>query len=278
MSASLAILDYSVHGNAIDAESDRLLAAAAVAAGLEPVVQPIAPGQEIQPEAERVWLRYDLRSRQELSWIVSFAANLRRRGHRVFPSPSSVLRAEDKWETYHALREAAVPTPRTFLGLDLDGVSLPLMVKPRAGWGGQGNQVVRTEHERDSLTLLPAEDYIGQRFIEHRRTWIVPVVQGRELPAIEARREPQRDGNVRVLPLPEGGAGLGAAAVTAVGLPAGTADLIENSEGILVLEVNSAPRIPYPDLPEVDLATPLVCAVLEWMETFAELSHAHPHR
>ena len=44
MSAALAILDYSVHGNAIDAESDRLLATAATAAGWETIVQPIAPG------------------------------------------------------------------------------------------------------------------------------------------------------------------------------------------------------------------------------------------
>jgi glutathione synthase/RimK-type ligase-like ATP-grasp enzyme len=209
---------------------------------------------------------------------VSVAADLRRRGHRVFPSASSILRAEDKWETYHALREAAVPTPRTFLALDWDGVTLPVILKPRSGWGGQGNRVVRTEKERDGAAELPGEDYIGQGFIEHTRTWNVPVVQGRDLPAIEARREPERDGHVRVLPLPEGGTGLGAAAVAAVGLPAGTADLIESSEGVLVLEVNSAPRIPYPDLPGVDLATPMVRAVLEWMETSAELSHADPHR
>lgn len=271
MSVSLAILDYSVHGNAIDAESDRLLAAAAKAAGMETVVRPMMKGQEIRPDAERIWLRYDLRSRQELSWIVSVAADLGRRGHRVFPSASAILLAEDKWETYHALREAAVPTPRTVLALDWDRAGLPAIVKPRAGWGGQGNRVVRSEQERVSLELLPAEDYIAQRFIEHCRTWIVPVVQGQELSAIEARREPQRDGNVCVLPLPEGGTGLGAAAVAAVGLPAGTADLIESAEGLLVLEVNSAPRIPYPDLPGVDLATPLVRAVLEWMETSAEL-------
>ncbi|NLF67939.1 MAG: ATP-grasp domain-containing protein [Candidatus Anammoximicrobium sp.] len=278
MSASLAILDYSVHGNAIDADSDRLLAAAATAAGLETVVQPIAAGREIRPQAERVWLRYDLRSRQELSWIVSIAAGLRRRGHRVYPPPAAILLAEDKWETYHALRAAAVPTLRTFLGLELDRAGLPLILKPRAGWGGQGNRVVRSEQERESLELLPAEDYIAQGFVEHSRTWIVPVAQGRELPAIEACREPQRDGDVRVLPLPEGGSGLGAAAVAAVGLPAGTVDLIESSQGPVVLEVNSAPRIPYPDLPGVDLATPLVRAVLEWLDTSAEPSHADPHR
>jgi len=94
------------------------------------------------------------------------------------------------------------------------------------------------------------------------------VASGRELQAIEARREPEFDGDVRVLPLPDGAMGLGAAAVAALGLPAGTADLIESPNGPYVLEVNSAPCIPYPELPEVDLATPMVRAVLAWMETY----------
>jgi glutathione synthase/RimK-type ligase-like ATP-grasp enzyme len=164
------------------------------------------------------------------------------------------------------------------LALDLDHAGLPVILKPRAGWGGRGNCVVRSEPERDSLALETAEDYIGQPFIEHRRTWIVPVVQGRELPAIEDREGPQRRGQLCVRPLPEGGTGWGAAAVAAVRLPAGTADLIESPAGLVVLEVNSAPRIAYPDLPGVDLATPIVRAVLEWMERSAELSHADPHR
>ena len=267
MSNALAILDYSVHGNTIDVESDRLLAAAAGAAGFDAVIQSIAPGTNVRPAAERIWLRYDLRSRRELSWIVSVAHALHCQGHRVFPSARSVLLAGDKWETYHALRDAGVPTPRTCLGLGFQSGGLPVILKPRCGWGGQGNRVLRDEADQHSVARSAADDYIGQPFIPHCRTWIVPVANGRELLAIEASREPECDGDVRVLPLPEGGAGLGAAAVAALGLPAGTADLIESPDGPLILEVNSAPRIPYPDLPEVDLATPMVRAVLDWMET-----------
>jgi glutathione synthase/RimK-type ligase-like ATP-grasp enzyme len=267
MNEALAILDYSMHDNTIDVESDRLLAVAAAAAGFDTVVQPIAPEKDVRPDAKRVWLRYDLRSRRELSWIVSVAHDLHGKGHWVFPSAISILLAEDKWEAYHALRDADIPTPRTFLALALPGRGLPAILKPRCGWGGQGNRIVRNGTDQDSLARLVAEDYIGQPFIEHCRTWIVPVAHGHELLAIEARRESDRDGDFRVLPLPDGGAGLSAAAVAAVSLPAGTADLIEGPEGPMILEVNSAPCISYPDLPEVDLATPMVRAVLDWMET-----------
>jgi glutathione synthase/RimK-type ligase-like ATP-grasp enzyme len=267
MSKALAILDYSTHGNTIDVESDRLLAAAAGAAGSHTVIQSIAPDSDVRPAAERVWLRYDVRSRQELSWIASVAQDLHSQGHRVFPSARAMLLAGDKWETYHALCAAGVPTPSTFLGLNIQSCSSPVILKPRCGWGGQGNCILRHAADRDSVAELAADDYVGQSFIAHCRTWIIPVANGRELLAIEARREPECDGEVRVLPLPDGAAGLGAAAVAALGLAAGTADLIESPDGPLILEVNSAPRIPYPDLPEVDLATPMVRAVLDWMET-----------
>lgn len=36
--------------------------------------------------------------------------------------------------------------------------------------------------------------------------------------------------------------------------------------GPVVLEVNSSPCMPYPDLPGVDLAAPMLRAVLDWME------------
>ena len=263
MKETLAILDYSVHGNAIDAESDRLLAVAATAAGLDAVVRSIAPGKSLRVDAGRIWLRYDLRSRRELSWLVRVASDLRQKGHRVFPSPMSILLAGDKWETYHALRAAAIPTPATRLLLDPFPRRYPAMLKPRVGWGGKGNRVL--QDATDCLAGISPEDTIVQPFIPHCRMWIVPVADGQELPAIEERREPERDGEARVSPLPDGGAGLAAAAARALGLAAGTADLIEGPEGLIVLEVNSAPCISYPDLPEVDLAGPMVRAVLDGM-------------
>jgi glutathione synthase/RimK-type ligase-like ATP-grasp enzyme len=266
MNPGLAILDYSVYGNDRDPESDRLLAAAACACGMDVVVESIALGTPVQAAAERVWLRYDLRSRGELSWIAAVAHDLRQRGHRVFPPATSILAAEDKWETLHAFHAAGVSTLPTFLGFDLDRCGVPAMLKPRVGWGGQGNLVLRGGADVAAAATVRAEDYICQPYIPHRRTWVVAVAAGREIVAIEARREAERDGEVQVLPLPPGGPGLASAAVTAVGLVAGTVDLIETLDGLRVLEVNSAPRIPYPDLPTVDLATPMVRCVLAWME------------
>jgi glutathione synthase/RimK-type ligase-like ATP-grasp enzyme len=265
MSQALEILDYSVYGNAIDAESDRLLAAAAAAAGFRTVVRSIAPGEDVRPDAERVWLRYDLRSRRDLSWIVSVAHALHCASHRVFPAAVSILFAGDKWETYHALRAAGIPTPATRLVLDFSPHAYPAILKPRVAWGGMGHRVLR--EAADWAPCDVAEDAIWQPFLPHNRMWILPLAGERVLPAIEERREPERDGEVRVFPPPAGSAELAMAAVRALWLPAATVDVIDSPEGPIVLEVNSAPRVPYPALPEVDLATPMVHAVLDWMET-----------
>ena len=264
MKPELEILDYSVYGNAIDAESDRLLAAAAENEGFRTTVRAIALDQEVRPAAERVWLRYDLRSPGELHWIVGLSERLHAAGHRVFPSALSLVLAGDKWETYQRLRAVAVPTPPTRLSNDPERPGYPLMLKRRVSWGGIGNRVLRGASDIAATTF--SEEDICQPFIPHQRTWIVPVAGGVELFAIEARRDPGHDGDVRLLSLPEGGAGLASAALKALELAAGTADLMESEQGLLVLEVNSAPRLPYPDLPGADLATPMVRAVLKWME------------
>jgi len=265
MKETLEILDYSVYGNAIDADSDRLIAAAASAAGLSPVIRSISPAKPVTAGAERVWLRYDLRSRADLAWIVGVARDLKRQGRRVFPDALSILIAGDKWESHHALLQAGVPTVETHLGL-FDGMCRwPVLLKARVSWGGMSNRLVHDADAWRTLAPAPGEDEIVQPYIAHRRTWIVPVAAGREFLSIEEGREPGHDGDARVLPLPPGGAGLGAAAIAAVGLPAGTVDLIEAPDGPVVLEVNSSPCMPYPDLPGVDLATPMLRAVLDWM-------------
>lgn len=265
MTPDLEILDYSVYGNAIDADSDRLLAAAATAAGCRVAVRPTAPGADVRVEANRVWLRHDLRSRADLAWMIALARDLARQGRRVFPDALALFTACDKWETYHALHHEGVPTPATQLGLCDTVRRWPVLLKARVGWGGQSNRIVRDARAWRELAPPPGEEEILQPFIPHNRTWIVPVAGGTEIVSVEARRDPDHDGDVRLLPLPAGATGLARAAAAAVGLPAGTVDLIEPPEGPVVLEVNAAPRLPYPDLPGVDLAGPMVRAVLDWM-------------
>jgi len=264
---ALTILDYSIYGNRPDPISDGLLAAAARTAGSEVARVPMAPPGPAPPGTRCVWLRYDLRSRQELSWVVRVAHDLRQRGHCVFPSARSILLAEDKWETFHAFRTARVPTPDTALGLELERFRLPAILKPRVGWGGKGALRVRADADRAAAAARVAEDDVCQPYIAHSHTWIVALADGREVVTLqEPRNDPAHEGETYARPAPPGAVGLACAALASVGLVAGTIDLIESPGGLLVLEVNSAPRIPYADLPDVDLATPMVHSVLAWME------------
>jgi len=264
--SDLAILDYSVHGNTIDAESDRLLALAARSAGLRASIRALHPDQPLRAEADRVWLRYDLRSRAELSWIVGLAQALRREGRIVFPPAQSILAAEDKWEAFHAFGAAQIPTPATQLAFAPGCFGFPAIVKPRTAWGGIGRLVLHGPSDLAGPRDLVAEDCIVQPYTEHTHMWIVAQAAGREIVVIEEGRGTRARGDARVVALPAGAAGLARAALDAVGLPTGTVDLIRSTAGMLVLEVNSAPRIPYPALENVDLAGPMVRAVLDWME------------
>ena len=273
MKRDLAILDYSIYGNRPDPLSDNLLAQAARAAGWRPLISPLEPPGPPAVTPECVWLRYDLRSRSELSWVVSVADRLQQRGHRVFPSAAAILLAEDKWETFHAFRQRGIPTPETLLGLELARCALPVILKPRVGWGGKGCLRLHAAADRAAattrvaVTTRVAEDDICQPYLAHQRTWIVAVAGGQEIVTLqEPRNDPAHEGETQVRPAPPGAVSLALAALDAVGLVAGTVDLIESPAGLLVLEVNSAPRIPYPDLPDLDLATPMVRSVLAWME------------
>jgi ribosomal protein S6--L-glutamate ligase len=73
-------------------------------------------------------------------------------------------------------------------------------------------------------------------------------------------------GSARPATAPGGGVELVVAALDAVGLVTGTADLLELDGGIAVLEVNSAPGLEYPSIPELDLAGPMVACVMRWMD------------
>ena len=269
--SDLAILDYSVYGNVIDAESDRLLAEAARRLGLRASVVPIAPGSRPDPGAHVVWLRFDLRGPADLAWTVATAHALRDAGHAVFPSPEAILAAEDKWETFQRLRAHGVPTPGTRLGSELHRLPLPAMLKPRVGWGGRDNHCVRDEPSRAARAADAHDANICQPFIPHTRTWVAAAAGGALVTALQERREWNAEVDfsrekARIVTLPAEARPLVFAAIEAVGLVAGTVDLIESEEGFQVLEVNAAPRIAYPRHPTIDLALPMVGAVIQSLE------------
>lgn len=246
----LTVLDYSVYGNPHDPRSDALIEAAARRLGWEART---ARAEDVEP-TDFVWLRYDLRSRRDLEFVV----NLARRPGRVFPSADAILASEDKWETWRVLSRAGIAVPDTALASDRGRLRPPVVIKPRIGWGGMGVSVARDRAELERLEL--DDEHVVQPFIEHRRTLIAAMAAGREICFLEdVSTDPTTSLRTGVVKAPAGAADLAARALAAAGLAAGTVDLIEASDGIKVLEVNSAPRLEYPD---VDLATPMVEAVL----------------
>lgn len=241
-----------------------------------------------------VWLRYDLRTPEDLAWVVQVARELRQAGVLVFPGAEAIEASEDKWLTAQALEKAGVPIPPTALGSGVavgplanreprvsrrlpsrpgnlsdvgsvgGAVTFPLIVKPRVGWGARQTRVFRLATE-PGLAEAATGQAVVQPFLPHGRTLIAAVAAGQPIVCIEDMGGGlQAEGRVGAIAFPPGAADLAARALAAVGLVTGTVDLIETADGLLVLEVNSAPRLTYPHLPEVDLAGPMAAAVLAW--------------
>jgi len=274
----LDILDFSVYGNLIDGESDARLQAELAALGIRSQVCPV--GRDLPPPrrlARWVWLRYDLRRPDDLRFIADLARRLGRDGRRVFPDANAIVQAEDKWETYQALQRADLPTVACWpAGVEPPG-GVPLLLKPRVNWGGQG---LRRLAGRAWEALEPGEsptDFICQPFIPHERTWTVAAAGGEAFAALEKRRSSQdfrTDGDFGLppgqVPVSPGAGELACAALAAVGLVAGTVDLIEDGGRLAILEVNSAPCLVYESLPALNVAAPMVRSVLHRLEQTRE--------
>lgn len=266
MKNKLTILDFSEYENPFDPRSDALLKGAAEAAGMNSGI--LNYSKEAIPEVDsaKIWMRYDIRSRSDLKWVLEVATTLKRRGHRIFPSPKAIWLAEDKWETFMTLDKAGIPLPTTFRSKDLLKCGFPAILKTRVGWGSMGNRVILEEKAIASLTPYRKDDYICQRFIPHERTFIIALAGEAELAClVDTGRTMADEEKVAPVQAPPGAYIMARKAAEVIGLPAGTVDLIESQDGLKVLEVNSAPRITYPHIPGLDLATPMVKAVLSEM-------------
>ncbi len=209
-----------------------------------------------------VWLRYDLREAGDLAWVVQVARALEQAGVPVFPGAEAIGTSEDKWLTAMALEKAGLPVPPTRLGSRAGEGPFPVIVKPRVGWGARGMRVFVAGAD-PGLAAAATEAAVVQPFLAHERTLIAAVAAGRPVACIEDIGGGLRaEGRVGAVAFPAGAADLAGRALSAVGLVAGTVDLLETADGLLVLEVNSAPRLTYPHLPEIDLAGPMVDAVV----------------
>lgn len=90
-------------------------------------------------------------------------------GCRVLLSAERVVRTcRDKMASYHALRDAGIDTPQTWLWTDAitrRRHRFPYFLKPRHGSAGKGNYVIRTADELHTLGLR-VPDAIVQEFVE----------------------------------------------------------------------------------------------------------------
>ena len=116
------------------------------------------------------------------------------------------------------------------------------------------------------------DGFVCQPYIAHEQTWTIAAAAGDILACIEKsvgqgdfRTNELHGGTTRLARPPAGAAALALAALRAVDLTAGTVDLLLSPGGVEVLEVNAAPGLHYPGIPQLDLAGPIVRAVLARM-------------
>lgn len=72
----------------------------------------------------------------------------------------------DKWLFYQEEEKKGLPCRiRTNLGLNIDNLSFPMVVKPRRGYGSQGVRVIRDNEELDEYKKWGNDSYIIQDFV-----------------------------------------------------------------------------------------------------------------
>ncbi len=259
----VVLLDCSWYGNEYDPASDALLVGALNRLGVVSRILSLSRGQRPHISAPRVWLRYDLRSPEDLAWVVECALRLQLSGVTLFPSPQTILVCEDKWLTDLALRRNNLPIPDTWLAGQMPDGPFPMILKPRVCWGGNNSRVIhgaRDMNARDAMN----DHFVAQPFIPHQKTWIAAIANRQPIACIEERI--MGDGmtwRAGTVPFRDNMVELACKALEAVNLVTGTVDLIETPDGMQILEVNSAPRLTYPHLQGLDLAGPMACAVME---------------
>ncbi len=269
----LLVLDYSPYDNDFDRRSDALIVEAATSMGVPARIEALDRQLEPTGDESLIWLRFDLRSRSDFQRVTEVAEMLEKMNRRVFPNATTIRLAEDKWETFRVLQKAGVAIPQTFRGCEAENCAFPAIFKTRVGWGGLGKVILQTPEElaarpESTRAQLQGPEYICQNYIEHDSTLIAALtVEGRICCIEDAGDEAFVDSRGPVIDLPESGWEQAELALRAIGLVAGTVDLLRTPQGeYLVLEVNAAPRLTYPHLPGVDLAKPMVRAVLNRLQ------------
>lgn len=278
----IVVLDRSPYGNAADARSDSLLAAAArdLGHGAEIVaLEGDAPVPRIV--ADVVLPRADLRSTDDLASFVRVVEGIEVGGPRCFPSSASLVAAEDKRRTHAVLERAGLPSvaalvvPASRDGEVLAAVQLPefpLVMKEPVGWGGRGVAVCPDARAlRAALAAAHARSagaaILVQPFVRHRRGLTAQVAGGRVVGAFATAARGSRDGGDARPSYEDAGlddlaASVAVRAVAACGLAFGSVDFLDAEDGTRpVLEVNAMPGLDPDDAGDRAFALAIVRAV-----------------
>lgn len=240
-------------------------------------------GERLEPDV--VLPRMSARS--ATPYTVALVRQLEAQGALALNGAIGIEAARDKLRCLQALARAGVPVPRTLvlakkkhLDATLSEVGLPAIVKLLSGTQGIG--VMIAESDEALRTLLETlwgmrQDSIVQRFVREAsgRDVRAFVVGGRVVAAMrrtaprgEFRANVHRGATAEPLELDRASNDLARRAADVLGLAVAGVDLLEASDGALVLEVNSSPGLEgIEKASRVDIAREIrVHAESQWRE------------
>ncbi len=177
-------------------------------------------------------------------------------------SAQSLIVSHDKYLTYLKLREAGVPTPRTFLVFGLEAakavaekLSYPLIVKPTDGSWGRFVSLVNSPEDLETIIVQrqamesDLHIYLVQEYIKKPgRDIRVTVVGDRAVAAIyrispgDWRTNTARGGRAEPVKIDPELEEVAVKASKAVGAYYSGVDVAESDRGYVVIEVNGVPE------------------------------------
>jgi RimK family alpha-L-glutamate ligase len=191
---------------------------------------------------------------EEGLWIVN---QLEAQGVRVLNRPPALLAAHDKLITARLLTAAGIPHPRTrrlHHATSLEGLTLPLVVKPRFGsWGRDVELCGDRRAVDDYIRRMQRRDWwrtggVVQELVPPRSSDLRIVVSGGEVVGAATRLAAPGEWRTNVAlggrPLsttpPSEACELALAAARQLGIDLAGVDLLPDENGWVVLEVNGA--------------------------------------
>lgn len=174
----------------------------------------------------------------------------------------SLVLSHDKYLTYLRLREAGVPTPRTYLVFGLEAaksvarrLSYPVIIKPTDGSWGRFVSLAKSVEDLETVILhrqameSDLHIYLVQEYVEKPgRDIRVTVVGERAVAAIyrivstDWRTNTARGGRAEPVKIDPELEDIAVKASKAVGTYYSGVDVVESKRGYMVLEVNGVPE------------------------------------